>query len=241
MLDRRPLALQLRDHLWDMVTRENLRSGDQLPSEQHLSDQFGVSRATVREALHILEDQGLVTCRHGVGRFIAPQQLGILSDGLTRLDSVTQMAEDLGFDLSTQVLDLREELPSDEIEARLNLAPGVSVYVVERVRRANQEPVIYSIDVFPRDVLQGEPYREQFAGSLLNLIEGEWGVRLAYSRAFVSAVTLDADRMEQLGLPDGAWILLEQTTYDFQDRPILYSKDYHCGDCFRFYVLRTRR
>ena len=241
-MERRPLAAQLRDMIWDKVERDHLRTGDKLPAEKALIEQYGVSRATVREALKLLEEQRLIICKHGVGRFVAPGPSGVLSEGITRLDSVSNMADQLNISLTTRVLSMYEELPGDVVRARLDLDPGSSVVVLERVRRADGDPVIYSIDVFPRSIVVGDLPMQEFAGSLLAVMEGRWGVRLAYSRAVISAVVLDDDISEAIEVtPCVPWILLEQTNYDPQDRPVLYSKDYHRGDRFQFHVLRTRR
>lgn len=241
-LDHRPLPARVRDRIWELIQQGHYRTGEQLPSEQSLAARFGVSRATIREALKIMEEEGLILCRHGVGRIVASGISGILSEAITTLKSVTEMANDLSVPLSTRVLSLREELPDEVARARLNLEPGIGVVVLERVRLAQNDPVIYSIDIFPRTIVVGELYPERFAGSLLAVMEGEWETRLAYSRAIISAVMLDAELSERIGVPDFApWILLEQLNYDTRDRPILYSKDYHRGDKFQFHVLRRRR
>lgn len=242
MLERRPLALQLRDMIWEIVENDHLRSGDKLPSEQSLADGFGVSRATVREALKLLEEQHLILCRHGVGRFVAPGPSGVLSEGITRLESVTEMANGLSISLSTKVLNMREELPADLVRTRLNLEPGQSVVVLERLRLADGDPVIYSVDVFPRSIVSDELVVEEFAGSLLAVMESRWNAHLAYAKAVISAVILDTEIGTLANVPAGApWILLEQTNYDVHDRPLLYSKDYHRGDRFQFHVIRSRR
>jgi len=234
--------MQLRDMIWEAVESDHLRSGDKLPSEQSLASRFGVSRATVREALKLLEEQHLILCRHGVGRFVAPGPSGVLSEGITRLESVTEMADGLNISLSTQVLSLREELPTDLVQTRLGLQPGLSVVVLERLRLADDDPVIYSIDVFPRSIVSGDLQEEEFTGSLLAVMESRWNAHLAYSKAVISAVILDAEMGTRAKLPVGVpWILLEQVNYDQSDHPLLYSKDYHRGDRFQFHVVRTRR
>lgn len=242
LLDRRPLAVQVRDRIWDAIQEGHYRTGDQLPSEQKLVSRFGVSRPTVREALKLLEEERLVFCRHGVGRFVAPGPTGVLSEGIDRLQSVTEMADGLGIDVSTQVLALREELPDPAVRRHLDLEPGMAVVTLERVRLAQEEPIIYSIDVFARSLVAGDLDPDAFAGSLLATMEGQWNAWLAYSKAVISAVTLDEALSQRIGVPDCVpWILLEQVNYDAQDQPVLYSQDYHRGDKFQFHVLRRRR
>ncbi len=240
--DRRPLAMQLRDRVWDMLQEECYRTGDKLPSEDDLAARFGVSRATVREALKIMEEERVILCRHGVGRFLAPDPSSVLSEEITRLKSVTEMAHGLGIPISTQVLSLREEPAKDVVRARLNLETDSTVVVLERMRLAHGESIIYSIDIFPRHLVIGELRPEEFAGSLLSVMEEKWNARLAYSKTLISAVVLDSELSRRMNVSDGIpWILMEQVNYDAQDHPILYSKDYHRGDKIQFRVLRRRR
>jgi GntR family transcriptional regulator len=241
-LERRPLAAQLRDQIWDYIDQEQLDVGDRLPSEQELVDTFGVSRATVREALKILEEERVILCQHGVGRFVAPDPGGVLSERVTHLKSVTDMAQGLGITLNTKVLSVKEELPDEKIRARLNLAVDQRVVFLERLRMSDVDPIIYSIDVFSRGLVKSELDTRRFEGSLLEVMEGEWGAYLAYSKATISAEMLDRDMSHFLNVPDCVpWILMEQVNYNEQDQPVLYSKDYHRGDRFKFRVLRRRR
>jgi len=240
--DRRPLAMRLRDRVWDMIQEECYRTGDKLPSEDDLAARFRVSRATVRESLKILEEERVILCRHGVGRFLAPDPSSVLSEDIARLKSVTEMSRALGIPITTQVLSLREESAKDVVRARLNLEPDSTVVVLERIRLAHGEAIIYSVDVFPASLVVGELYPEEFAGSLLSVMEEKWNTRLAYSKTVLSAVVLDYELTHRVGVSDGVpWILMEQVNYNAQDRPVLYSKDYHRGDKIQFRVLRRRR
>lgn len=60
-----------------------LRKGDKLPSERHLCTVFGLSRATVREALKTLEILGLVECLHGSGYYISSNLCNTMSEPLS--------------------------------------------------------------------------------------------------------------------------------------------------------------
>ncbi|MDX9871453.1 MAG: FadR/GntR family transcriptional regulator [Clostridia bacterium] len=62
---------QIIDQIKESIARGELKKGDRLPSERVMSEQLGVSRATVREAIRSLEIMGLVECVQGEGNFIA--------------------------------------------------------------------------------------------------------------------------------------------------------------------------
>lgn len=53
-----------------MIERGELRPGDRLPAERALAEQFSVSRNTVREAIRVLSEHGVLESRHGAGTFV---------------------------------------------------------------------------------------------------------------------------------------------------------------------------
>ncbi len=240
--DRRSLALQIRDHIRQMLKEKYYRAGDRLPSEENLVETFGVSRATIREALKLLEEEKVILVRHGLGRFVAQDPTNLLSEDITWLESVTEMASGLGIPIENEVISLKRIEADDIVRARLNLLANECVYILERARRAAGETVIFSIDIFPCKIAPAEISPDMFQGSLLSIMEQQWSHPLAYSRATLSAELLSPDLCEKARDHNhSAWILMEQVNYDPHDRPILYSKDYHRSDKFRFHVLRRRR
>jgi GntR family transcriptional regulator len=239
--DRRALSQQVRDRIRELV-QETYRPADKLPSEQEFAARFGVSRATVREALRILEEERVIICRHGVGRFLAPDSIDVLSEDITQLRGLTEMARALGISIQTQVLGLRDEVADEEVRTHLGLEPGARILILERIRHALGEPIIYSIDIFPKQLVVGDVDAEMFTGSLLAIMEGCWNVRLSYAKTIIRAAMLDSEVSERLGASDNlAWLYAEQVNFDPNDRPVLYSRDYHRSDKIQFRVLRRRR
>ena len=77
-LARADLADRIVDTIKEMICDRKLLPGDKLPTERDLAQQFNVSRASVREALHSLETLGLVEARVGSGTYLANNPEGIL-------------------------------------------------------------------------------------------------------------------------------------------------------------------
>ena len=91
----RPVRLYQRivEQVEDALARGELKPGQRLPSERDLVAQFGASRSTVREALRVLESNGVVQSRPGdpYGPVVLPFSSGGLAKQLTRLARVDQM------------------------------------------------------------------------------------------------------------------------------------------------------
>ncbi|MEV4502716.1 GntR family transcriptional regulator [Streptomyces klenkii] len=72
----RPPSRRIAEDLRQQIESGQLRSGDKLPSERALAEQYGAARNTAREAIRLLAEQGLVTAKHGSGVFVRePQKL----------------------------------------------------------------------------------------------------------------------------------------------------------------------
>ena len=69
--DSRSRPLQARDAIVGLTRRGEYPPGSRLPSERQLAEQLDVSRPTVREALRILEEEGQITRRVGIGTFVS--------------------------------------------------------------------------------------------------------------------------------------------------------------------------
>ncbi len=114
---RRPRAFHaIVEQLRDDIFRGRRKPGDRLPPEQVLAEQFKVSRTGVREALRVLEIQGLVQVRHGYGGGVFVADVGVLP-----LLGALQTSLQLG------------QLDVDELyEARVLIEPTVVRLAVER-------------------------------------------------------------------------------------------------------------
>src|SRR5205085_8003160 len=104
--DRRTLVARTREDLARRIHEGELRPGQQLPSEPDLARAYNVSRVTLREALKGLQQEHLLYAVHGRGTFVASVPI---TRPLTRLQSVSELAADLGYTLSTRVLEARRE------------------------------------------------------------------------------------------------------------------------------------
>ncbi len=91
------LTDRLADQLARRIERGELAPDQRLPTEQQLSEQFGVSRTVVREAVSRLKSMGLLVSRQGAGVFVAPagqaRALAFDPTVLQSLDSVVQVVE----------------------------------------------------------------------------------------------------------------------------------------------------
>jgi len=90
------LPRRVANTLRDAIQSGQIATGERLPMETQLADQLGVSRATLRDGLRILEAEGLVVRRSGVGTF-ATIAADAIRPGIERLYGVTELIRRAGY------------------------------------------------------------------------------------------------------------------------------------------------
>jgi GntR family transcriptional regulator len=220
--------------------REQLRRGDhppggKLPSEPDLAARLGVSRPTLREALRLLEDQGLIVRRHGSGTYVA-----------NRLPLANSLHENFGVERLIRATGaepaVREarwaELPADEeLAGALEVPLGSPVSVLERVRVSDGVPVVHSHDHLPPDAVTGDG--PPLAGSLYDYLAAA-GRPVAFGEALLEPGVADGPTAAALGVDVGSPLLtIRQTDFDTDGAPVLYSVERHLASAFEFRVHRS--
>jgi GntR family transcriptional regulator len=235
--DNRHLYLQVIDKIKEDIEKGVYKEKQKLPSEFDLAKQLGVSRATLREALRILEEENVVIRRHGVGTFVNSKPL--FTSGIEQLCSVTDMIKRAGMKPGTIFLSSSVQGPTEEDVKRFRCSKKDEILCVERVRTANGEPVVYCIDKILTKILSRSFTHDQ--ESLFNLLEKEAGRYISYAVANIEPLGYHEKVSPILECePETALLVLKQMHFDENDEPILYSVNYFKADKFRFHVVRKR-
>jgi GntR family transcriptional regulator len=236
--DTRTLVIQLRDRIADLIRDEGLNPGDKLPTEAQLTQRFKISRPALREALKLLEQDGMIYVEHGRGRFVSPMSAVRVDRPITVFESVTDMTRHYGYETVSKVLSIAEEMPDAVMAEQLRLGPGDRVVRLERLRLQNDEPILYAIDYIPRSIIPRRLYDVDWSGSLLDLLD-TYKHRPRMSAATVSAVMLPEEVVARHDLRDfGPALLIRETCYSPAGMPVIYAMDYHRGSHFAFSFAR---
>lgn len=236
--ERKTLTEIAEQELRQAITRGTFRRGTQLPTEAELCQMLGVSRTVVREALRVLEEDGLVARRHGVGTFVRDHPI---LKNLNFNFGITEMIESAGLASGTSYLAIQSEPADQEKAEQLGVALGTSLVTVERVRTADGRPVVYSLDTLPESLLRRVEFDPQLlmTQSIYNILQTSLGESIEYGIARLLPVAAPDFVAEKLKLTRGALTLyIVQTDYSPDDVPLVYSREYHLPDAFDFIVWR---
>jgi GntR family transcriptional regulator len=213
-----PLYRRVADAL--RLEIDGLHPGAALASESELERRFGVSRITVRRALDLLAQSGLVVRRQGSGTFVARPKV---AERLGVLHSWTEGMRALGLEPRTVDCTMLRVEPPDWVASALGLEPAhaETVLRVQRLRYANDEPLCLMVDYLRSrhvpDLAEGGLLGE----SLYETLERRYGLRLARVEDTVTARAATLFESGLLGVTAGAPVLhVTRVTYLATGEPL---------------------
>jgi GntR family transcriptional regulator len=236
MSARTSLADRLRDELLADITSWQLPPGSKLPSEGELAKRFDVSRATVRDAVRALVEAGYVVRRRGSGSYVSERRR--MPHGLDSTLSYRAMIESAGARSGMHLLRaVFEQCAPDD--GPLDLGPGDTVLAVERVRTADDRPVIYSRDRIPARLLRADLDLDRLDPSLFALLSSS-GHAADHATATLRAVAATRHTAHVLGIRKGKPLLyIEEIDYDREGTAVMLSREWHVSEAFDIRINRT--
>ena len=229
-----PLYWQVEHDLRQRIESGIWHPGDRLPSEEELSDLYGASRITIRQAMGNIASDGLVSREPGRGTFVQEQKR---TQAMRLTASFTEEMMKLGVRIETKVIRQETEPASLEVAEAFGIGEGDQVYRVDRLRLTGGKPFAVQrarlpISRFPRLATA------DLSGSLYQHLGAEYGV-----------VPTDADEVIHVCLAKevegsaelldvGAshpCFLIDRTSFD-DDGPVDFSRSVVRGDRYQIHL-----
>ena len=222
----------------EAVKQGKFPPGTQLPPEMELLHMLGVSRTTLREALRILEEQRLIRKRRGLGTFVLER--AIIKD-MSQNFGITEMISQAGYTPGTRDFNIYLEPASKTVAGKLSISSESTLVVIDRVRTANDTPVVWTRDIMPKEYLGSwMPTVDELDGiSLYDCLDRFANIRIVNGTASFNPVQANREIAEKLNIQrNNLLLLIDQVDNDQNQRPFLYSSEYHLTDKFKFIIQR---
>ena len=218
----------VRDEILGML--DELQVGDALPSERRLASDLGVSRPTLRAVIDELVREGLLLRRHGSGTYVAEPKIAL---PLT----MTSFSEDMarrGMRPSTQVVSFERQGAGAKLGQRLQISPVDDVWVITRLRLADDETMAIEWLHAPRRLL-GDLRREELSDhSYYELLRERRGITIASGIQTIEPTVTSPEEAEMLGVPVHApAFLFERTTTSDDGEVVEFVRSMYRGDRYR--------
>lgn len=214
-----PLYYQLKEIIKEQIEEGILAPGDVLPSERELSEKYDISRPTVRQALKELVYEGFLTREKGRGTFVAKPKLeyGFIQHFVTFHEDMAAR----GYTIRTKVLRKEVQKAPKRIARALQLKEGEKIIFLERLRFVEEEPVVWVQNHIPYHLCPGLLEEDLTDRSLYELLSEKYHLKPQWAEASLEPTVASNLDVFLLGIDPGAPVLLlENITYDPEDRPI---------------------
>jgi DNA-binding GntR family transcriptional regulator len=226
-----PAYAQLANILRHSVASGRLRPGDQLPSESQLCDRYGVSPMTVRRAINILIDHGVVTAEQGRGTFVKPVAMGAASFQLIELQNLFSDPAHT----SVKLLETRIITADERIARKLAIPIKQRTIYMRRLLCTDAVPTFYHREYLIYDPARPIVEAEMEVTALQHLFGGSGETILKRGDLNIEATILTAEEAYLLQAPQPmAAFCLEHLFYDFDDKPISWGWFIGRADRLRF-------
>jgi GntR family transcriptional regulator len=227
----------VRRILADRISAGYMRPGQRLGAERALAAELGVSRATLRQALAVLEESNIVrrVPGRGGGTFVSK---GKIDRDLSRVVGVPALLRSQGVIAGTRVLSARLSAAGELAARALRLRAGELVIDLVRIRLADGSPISVEHAMLPADRFPGL-LELPLGGSVYDLLEEHFSTRPKEAVERIEVVAASSDEAMVLDIAPGAPLLsITRTTTDAEDEPIEFSHDLFRADRTRI-VVRT--
>ncbi len=233
-----PLHVQAENILRKLIEEPEYKNGKVLPDEVTLSQQLGISRNTLRQAINKLVYEGLLVRKRRVGTKVVRK--GLVSRMKNWL-SFSQEMRLLGIEVRNYELHISYKEPTGEIAAFFGMGEGVRkpCLVLERVRGNTSYPFVYFISYFNPNILFKDD--EVFQRPLYEILEHDYGITVNTSKEEIKARLAGADIAKKLNISsEDAILVRKRLVLDVNDVPIEYNLGYYESHSFSYTVESVR-
>ncbi|HFH9837686.1 TPA: GntR family transcriptional regulator [Streptococcus suis] len=224
--------ITIHDRIKDEIDKGIWKIGQRLPSERDLADQFGVSRMTLRQGITLLVEEGVLQRKVGSGTYVASTRVQEKMRGTT---SFTELMLLQGKVPTSKLLSYTRTKPNEKEMEQLGLAKGEHIIRMERVRYADDIPVVYEVASIPEHLIEDVPKEDVTNHFFKTMVEN--GYRIGTSKQTIFARLANEKVAQYLQITKNQAILaLKQVSYLEDGRAFEFVNSQYVGERFEFYL-----
>lgn len=219
------------------IKENNWKKEKTIPSSYEIATLLNLPISVINQAMKMLVSEGVLINYFADEYYVKPEPLA--QSGIEKLESITEMIEQTGQKAGSIIINITEVNAAFEESKYLNVALGEPITVIERIRTANTQPVVYCIEKIPTKYLPENVTIDLFQEPMLKLLEIKNNFKFDYAVAEIEPVSYDETISQGLECtPFEALLLLKQTHVIENNTPILYSLNYFKSSKLQFKVIR---
>lgn len=227
-----PLYRQLYNLLTNQISQGIMKPGERIPSEGQLGEMYGISRVTVRAAIELMVEEGILIKRHGKGTYVAmPFFVESKAGG-----SFTKSCLQNNVVPHTEVLSVETIACPSEAAGYLKVKEGSPVHRIYRVRYTDHSPVICEVDYFREEdsyILHAN-FKEM---PMSDIIFAHTGLNAQQFEDVFDVTTATREQAQMLDCTSGTPLLTVHQIVMTTNRQILYyNEQYILSERYKYAV-----
>ncbi len=229
---------EIFNDLQEKILNGSYLAGVLLPTEKELQDQYKVSRDTVRKALRLLTEKGLIQKVQGRGSQVLKQEL--LNFPVSGLTSYKELVDSLGLNSQTRVISLDLMTVDEQTALQTGFPEGSQVWKVLRTRSIDGVVSVLDLDYLAKDCVPNLT-QEIAQTSIYAHLEEELGLDISYAQ---KEITIQASTERERLLMDNQddyLVLIRSRVYLGDTRQFQYTESRHKIDKFQFVDFARRK
>lgn len=224
---------QVKRDLKSKIVNGYYQNGDQLPTNMQLCEMYHVSRITINRALMELEADGCIEKVQGKGCFV---RLKEINQNISHFYSFTEELVKMGYVPGSIFVSFKLEKPSEEIANALNLDAEDKVYVITRLRLANEMIVVYDRSAIPMKLFPNFNKLMLAEGSLYKAMEENYGIRPNHSEENIEAIAINSEDAEKMRLKAGSPVLLIKRVSYYNEKKVEFNYRLVNSKLFKYHI-----
>lgn len=238
MIDRakpEPLYYQVKNQILRKIEKGDYRVNERIPSENEFVKIYDVSLITIRKALLELVQEGILHRIQGKGTYVAAPKL----NRYVNLLSFTQEMNEKGMTPSTKSVRFAKEEADEKTAKILRIPEGSEVWVCERIRFADQQPMAYQKSLLPCGMFPGlNGQWVEDSQSLYKVLFERYSTEVSRAEEEYNAISIrDSIIADELGIRVGdSAFLVKRTSYTKQGDAFEYAISVLRGDRYSITV-----
>lgn len=228
-----PMYVQIEEQLKRQILQKEFAVGSTIPSERELTELFDVSRMTVRQAITNLVKEGLLYREKGRGTFVAAPKVEQPLNG-NGLMGFTEDMLSRGMIPSSKLVSFKKIIPEIDIAQALQLEEGEEVFIVKRIRYADDKPMAIERSYLPFKLVP-ELDLEVVEGSLYSFVEQSQELTIGHALQQMEATLVKKEDAELLQISTPSAVLfIERVSYLTNEVPIEIVRSTYRADRYKF-------
>jgi GntR family transcriptional regulator len=236
-----PAYIQLAEHLKSRIQMGHFQPGARMQGEQELIKDFGLSRITVRAALKLLERDGWVVRRQGVGTFAGHA----INQELSTVSTIPEVLMTLGVMPDVKVLSFAAVRPPEDVRRKLKLETDEQVLLIRRLYRSGRVPIALVHVYLPLAMMKHAGVLRDGrtpSETTYTILERNLGVIIKDAQHVIKSRIASREEARALKIKSGSPILvLERLTNGVDGRPLEYDVCHYYSERYTFSVTVPRR